>query len=248
MLCGRQFYRKMMNERFNPFRSVEREEVEGEHTFRTLRHFPTISKSLKASRTSVNMLTATATTSSSSSSSPARPRKSTNPKKLKSTHRLDELCQSSLSEFQSLSQFRYQIINERKKLTASSPHSPVPAPVPPIDPLVSGNEKLTKFAVRYDSRRMNNDLDGFHERILDKAYFDYQLKRCLCVYLTPEELDAVFTSIDADRSGYIDGVEFLRYFFKLGMAARDHMRQQVIKDTHEVEAKKMKQELEEKKM
>jgi hypothetical protein len=242
-----------MNERFNPFRSVEREEVEGEHTFRTLRHFPTISKSMKASRTSVNMLSATSTpallTGTTSSSSPHKTRKSTNPKKLKSTHRLDELCQSSLSEFQTLSQFRYQIINERKKSqsvaqTHTSPHSQAPA----VDPLVSGNEKLTKFAVRYDSRRMNNDLDGFHERILDKAYFDYQLKRCLCIYLTPEELDAVFTSIDVDRSGLIDGVEFLRYFFKLGMTARDQIRLQVIKDSHEIEEKRKQLELEERKM
>lgn len=245
----------MMNERFNPFRSVEREEIEGDHTFRTLRHFPTISKSVKATRASVNMLTTTSPpalpTATPTSSSPVKPRKSTNPKKLKSTHRLDQLCQSSLSEFQTLSQFRYQIINERKKPSSSSPgqtHTSPHSQVPAVDPLVSGNEKLTKFAVRYDSRRMNNDLDGFHERILDKAYFDYQLKRCLCIYLTPEELDAVFTSIDMDRSGYIDGVEFLRYFFKLGMAARDHIRLQVIKDSHEIEERKKQQELEERKM
>jgi hypothetical protein len=95
---------------------------------------------------------------------------------------------------------------------------------------------------------MNNDLDGFQERVLDKHYFDYQLKRCLCIYLTPEELDAVFLSIDSDRSGFIDGVEFLRYFFRLGMEARNGIRLQVIASTTEIETKKRREEFEERKM
>jgi hypothetical protein len=149
-----------------------------------------------------------------------------------------------------LSQFRYQIINERSKgnLSLASEPQLTDRAKNIVDPLVSGNEKLTKFAVRYDSRRMNNDLDGFQERVLDKHYFDYQLKRCLCIYLTPEELEAVFLSIDSDRSGFIDGVEFLRYFFKLGMEARNGIRLQVIASANEIEEKKRQEEFEEKKM
>lgn len=256
----------MMNERFNPFRSVPIEEIESEHTFHTLRHFPLISKSINSSKISINKL------NNENKNNEIKVKKIKNIK-LKSTHKLNELCKSSLNEFNTLSTFRYQIINERNKnnlLNSSSSFSSSSSPSSPShnssssplknslkniknlkklnNPLKSGNEKLTKFAVRYDSRRMNNDLDGFHERVLDKTYFDYQLKRCLCVYLSPEELDAVFTYIDLDKSGFIDGVEFLRYFFKLGQDARNAIRLQAIHTTHEMEIKRAQEEVEEKQM
>lgn len=248
-----------MNERFNPFRSVPIEEIESDHTFHTLRHFPSISKSVNSTKKSIEILNNEITTSENNNKIKKRNNnKNNNSKKiLKSTHKLDELCKSSLTEFNTLSQFRYSIINERNKQQQLIQTIPKinsnktlisPNEISTIDPLVSGNEKLTKFAVRYDSRRMNNDLDGFHERVLDKNYFDYQLKRCLCVYLTPEELDAVFTYIDVDKSGSIDGVEFLRYFFKLGLDARNAMRIKGIQTAHEIEEKRIQQEIEEKQM
>jgi hypothetical protein len=75
---------------------------------------------------------------------------------------------------------------------------------------------------------MNNDLEGFNGHCLNKEEFDYQLKRCLAIYLTREELDALFAHIDTDMSQFLDGVEFLRYFFKLGQDARDRMRADIV--------------------
>jgi hypothetical protein len=223
------FLMENMNERFNAFRSVPREEVSSEHMFRSLRHFPAISKSISSSRGAIE-------TQRNSNLHPSSSTKWRRNKFETSTHRLDELCKSSLSEFSALSQFRKQIINDRDRPSATEvkPKSPVQTKT---DPLRSGNAKLTKFAVRYDSRRMNNDLAGFSGVVLDKAYFDYQLKRCLCVYLTPEELDALFEHIDTDKGGTIDGVEFLRYFFKLGADARDELRCQLIESAAQHETK-----------
>ena len=142
---------------------------------------------------------------------------------------MDALCKSSLNEFSTLSQFRKQIINDREKPLSRSPSSlKAAASKSARDPLLTGNAKLTKFAIRHDSRRMNNDLEGFNGHSLSKEEFDYQLKRCLTIYLTREELDAVFEHIDTDRSQFLDGVEFLRYFFKLGQDARDRMRAETL--------------------
>jgi len=220
-----------MNESFNPFRSVSREEVESDHAFRTLRRFPAISKSLPNARESVSQLKGSTTITKFGT-------KTSRKRQLKSTHRLEELCKSSLTESGTLSQFRKQIINDREK-----PPNPfaeyLPKRVPPVnDPLKTGNAKLTKFAIRYDSRRMNNDLEGFHGLVLDKDAFDYQLKRCLSIYLTKDELDALFVYIDTDKGGTIDGVEFLRYFFKLGQDAKEDLRMKMLATAAEMEKEK----------
>ena len=218
-----------MNEQFNPFRTVPRSEVESGHTFRSLRHFPEIAKSIPS--TALSIETRTLETSALTKTRERSQKKTTLKKatSLKSTHYLDALCKSSLDEFSTLSQFRKQIINDREKPTSHAantfcrPSSKIEA-----DPLLTGNAKLTKFAIRHDSRRMNTDLEGFHGHSLDKEQFDYQLKRCLTIYLTRHELDAVFQHIDADNSQLLDGVEFLRYFFRLGQDARDRMRADTI--------------------
>lgn len=107
-----------------------------------------------------------------------------------------------------------------------------------LDPLLTGNAKLTKFAIRHDSRRMNNDLEGFNGHSLNKEEFDYQLKRCLTIYLTREELDAVFEHIDADQSQFLDGVEFLRYFFRLGQDARHRIQADIVATAAKTQAMK----------
>ena len=233
-----------MNEQFNPFRTVPREEVESVHTFRSLRHFPEISKSIPNATACIE--TRTLETPALNKTVPKK--KKTKKNALKSTHYLESLCKSSLNEFSTLSTFRKQIINDREK-----PHSHAttmlassfPKKNEKADPLETGNAKLTKFAIKHDSRRANNDLEGFNGFALSKEEFDYQLKRCLTIYLTRDELDAVFTYIDTDCSNYIDGVEFLRYFFKLGQDARDKVRANLIETAAQAQAKKEKKEEEE---
>ncbi len=51
-----------------------------------------------------------------------------------------------------------------------------------------------------------------------------QLRRCLNIILLSEELDALFIDIDTDRSGFCDGVEFMRYFFKLGYSEKSETK------------------------
>ncbi|CAN0343249.1 unnamed protein product, partial [Ectocarpus fasciculatus] len=94
--------------------------------------------------------------------------------------------------------------------------------------------KLEKLAVKFDSQGVNNDLKGFAGIDLSKKEFDTQLKRCLCIWLTTPELDALMVAMDTDGNGSIDGVEFVRYFFDLGIAARDRLRENRI----ELQAKK----------
>lgn len=226
-----------MNEQFNPFRAVRREEVESEHTFRSLRFFPEISKSIPSSTVCIETRTAELSALAKTKPKMSKTKKSAT---LKSTHYLDALCKSSLNEFSTLSQFRKQIINDREKpnVMTRSTSSLGRTQAKSVDPLVTGNDKLTKFAIRHDSRRANTDLEGFHGHTLNKDEFDYQLKRCLTIYLTREELDAVFTHVDTDCSLTIDGVEFLRYFFRLGQEARDAVRADVVATAAKTQAMK----------
>jgi hypothetical protein len=222
-----------MEAAFNPFRMVEPEEVEGDHAYKTLRKFPAISKSVTGTRAAVDDLKATTTITK-------RGQMKHRKKQHTSTHRLNDLCKSSLGEFNTLSSFRKQVINDRPKPDADN----ISVRSECDDPLKTGNAKLTKFAIRYDSRRMNNDLAGFHGYALDKPSFDYQLKRCLSIYLTRDELDALFLFIDTDKGGTIDGVEFLRYFFKLGQDARDEITNKTVATVQAMEAAKTQQLLE----
>lgn len=208
---------KMMNEVFNNFRNVPREEVESDHTFRTLRHFPAIAKSVSNTVVCVH----------ENKVSLVVEKKSRSSKQRKSTHRLESLCKSSIGEFNSLSSFRKQIINERHKPhrdTLKLPPRLSAKELAAEDHLQNANDKLTKFSISYDSRKANNDLNGFQNEVLTKEELNIQLKRCLTIYLSDEELDALFINMDADGSGLIDGVEFTRYFFKLGQDARFRMQ------------------------
>lgn len=89
-----------------------------------------------------------------------------------------------------------------------------------IDPLTRANEKLKMIAISFDAQSANSHLDGFQGSKLTKEELTTQLRRCINVHLRPTELDALFSSMDRDDSAHIDGVEFVRYFFKLGNEAR----------------------------
>lgn len=225
-----------------PYHSAKKNEASAEHLFRTLRHFPSISKTIPAAYdqvTRVNSQQSHYTSSSPASTQRAKAQAFKSEEKFhRRTYKLEQLCKSSLSELNTLSTFRKQIINDRLKpktviLTTSSYESL------PSDPLKRATDKLTKFSIRYDAQRVNNDLDGFQNQILNKKELDVQLKRCLCIWLSKDELDALFTDMDADGSGLIDGVEFQRYFFKLGQDARFKMRTEALENNikREQEAK-----------
>lgn len=87
-------------------------------------------------------------------------------------------------------------------------------------PLQVANDKLTKGALSFAPLGTMNVLAGFQGQDLNKEELSVQLQRCLQIVLRKEELDALFSSMDADDSGLIDGVEFTRYFLTLGNIAR----------------------------
>lgn len=100
----------------------------------------------------------------------------------------------------------------RSKSTASKP--------PGYDPLAVANDKMSKAAMSFTPLGSMNVLAGFQGQDLNKEELAVQLRRCLQIVLTKEELNALFESMDADGSGLIDGVEFTRYFLTMGNIAR----------------------------
>jgi len=92
------------------------------------------------------------------------------------------------------------------------------------DPLKTANAKLGKASLSYAPSAELNILAGFQGQDLNVEEFDVQLRRCLQVNLSKQELEAIFSSMDADGSGLIDGVEFTRYFLTVGNILRENTR------------------------
>lgn len=111
----------------------------------------------------------------------------------------------------------------------------------PSDPVTAADQKLTKVSISFDSRSANNDLSGFSGALLNKRDFQTQLRRCLNINLKQIEVDALFAKMDVDNSGLIDGVEFVRYFFALGIEARwkRHI-EKMLRNTKRLEEEKQK--------
>jgi hypothetical protein len=102
------------------------------------------------------------------------------------------------------------------------------------EPVDIANQKLTKVSISFDALSYNSHLAGFAGAKLTKQEFETQLRRCINVNLKKAELDALFLQMDEDGSGLIDGVEFVRYFFRLGNEARWKM----LMDTKSIQAKR----------
>lgn len=64
-------------------------------------------------------------------------------------------------------------------------------------------------------------LAGFQQGELTAAAFNEQMRRSFGVRFTPAELQAVVDYFDTDKSGTVDGAEFLVSFFKLGFAEKE---------------------------
>lgn len=216
----------------NPYRNIPFEESETDHTFKVYRHFPELRKSVETIAIFHNEKETTNRIDREN-------RKSTHLNKrditLKSTHILDELSKSCLADIHTLHDFRKVLFSNKLK---KAPHV-VETNDETLDPstenhnylnegigngyitaLRAANDKLTKRSLSHDSRDPISYLLGFEGLKLDKYDFNVQIRRCLNINLTRDELEALFFSMDVDTSGFVDGVEFVRYFFMLGNKAR----------------------------
>ena len=207
-----------INRAYNYHRDVPYAESVASHMYYTFRRFPELAVSVPESE---KVLLASGSSEVSLAGMKPLKRKVV----LKSTHRLDDLCRSSVNsgEFNALRDFKYSLLRSKSSL-ASLPRSHGSQSVELGDSLASANRKLGKLAIKFNAQGVNNDLKGFAGIALSKKEFDRQLKRCLCIWLTSEELDALMLAMDSDGNGSIDGVEFIRYFFDLGIKERDRMR------------------------
>lgn len=238
-----------MNERMNQFRSVTRAEVEKDHLFKATRHFPELRQSLRG----VNQLQVTYGRDTTTTKKFKNEKK--RPKQLKSTHRLDRLTGSCLGELKAMQSIRTVLVSERDRQRAERQAEREFDGFDgdkSLTPLQRANKKLTKVSVSYNALSANNDLSGFQNGLpLNIDEFDAQLRRCLNIVLTREEQMALFAEMDEDGSGDIDGVEFTRYFFKLGSdhVARLRKREtdrlakeaQEAKEAKEAEARRRRQ-------
>ena len=220
-----------MNERMNNFRSVTRAEVEQDHLFKATRHFPELRTSLRG------MATMQVTNGRDMATTRKFKNEKKRPKQLKSTHRLDRLTGSCLDDLKAMNSIRKVLVSERDRQREQRQEERDGVGFDAeanLNHLQRANRKLTKISVSFNALSSNNDLSGFQSGLpLHPDEFDKQLKRCLNINLTQEELLALFAEMDADGSGDIDGVEFTRYFFKLGSDHKAMLRQ---RETDRLEA------------
>lgn len=189
-------------------------EYERSHTYHTLRQFPELCRTLNDMQL-INLRSKKKMNCSTKN----------RPNIQKSTHRLDQLSKSSLDEINAMTDFRKILLENRRKLQNSSVGSFSSLPsiedreLTNIDHADAADRKLTKVSVSFDSQSYHSHLAGF-TGALTKKELEVQLRRCLNINLKQAELDALFLRMDADNSQLIDGVEFIRYFFNLGIEAR----------------------------
>jgi hypothetical protein len=213
-------------------------EYERTHTFKTYRQFP----ELRLTVDEVNNMKLSRQTMPNQLSQSKGIKRTI---QIKSTHKLDDLSKSSLTELSSvMNDFRRLLIENRRNnqfetstisSENSSPLRTESAEFQGLSPLEIANRKLTKISVSFDSQSYNSHLAGFQGAKLSKEEFDILLRRCLNINLKKPELDALFIDMDADKSLLIDGVEFIRYFFHLGNEARWNK----LIDTKEIQAKRI---------
>lgn len=168
-----------------------------------------------------------------------------------STHKLDGLSKSSYHEVTGLFDFRKTLFQNRKKINKSleltTRHEIVVDTSKQqldLDPLTIANDKLSRVSLTFDPLSSNNHLEGFDGLILTKKELQFLMRRCLNISLKPDEMDVLFKSIDADKSGLIDGVEFVRYFVAMGNKARANVQREkqdrILKAEDEVKQKRMR--------
>jgi septation ring formation regulator EzrA len=142
------------------YRKVTLQEIENDHTFRSVRYFPELRNSKsEITKRQVGL-------GRDFQEHVAKIEHFRRKKQHKFTHHLEQLTKSSLDQINALSQFRKVISDERMQLrTANLPEAPS-RPISPLrlteeENLASANAKLTKFAISYDSGSFINILAGF---------------------------------------------------------------------------------------
>lgn len=102
-------------------------------------------------------------------------------------------------------------------------------------PLSVARVKLAKASLSFNPNGPVNVLRGFQGMALTIEEFDSLLRRGLNIILLKRELHALFNSMDADLSGYIDGVEFTRYFLQTGVDERKRHNMEQLRITWKAE-------------
>jgi len=198
-------------------------EYERIHTYHSLRQFPEL-------RRTVNDMKLIPVRRREDANAQNHSKGLTRIKLNRSTYKLDELSRSSVDDISAMTDFRKVLLENRRKLKSTLSTSSVVS-LPPlvleedsldgsISPVDAADRKLAKVSISFDSGSYNSHLAGFSGSRLDKKEFHIQLRRCLNINLKKSELHALFEKMDMDKSGEIDGVEFIRYFFALGTQAR----------------------------
>jgi len=227
-------------------------EHENDHVHRVFRHFPGLQTSLQQVKTMQEKIGRNWT-----DRDPVRverPREV----KYKSTHRLGELSKSSLDEFRAPMDEMRKVLMKSRELSRGGSSSSVglrnagtapgeeggiigevesgPAGGEEEDNLHVAERKLTKASLSFDPRGTINVLSGFQGKALTVTELDSQLRRGLGIMLHKRELHALFNTMDKDGSGYIDGVEFTRYFLQMGIDERKRKKMDVLRKTWAAEA------------
>lgn len=203
-------------------------EYERTHTYHSLRQFPELRRTVNDMKL-IPIRRRDDTNTQNHSQGLARSKIN------RSTYKLDELSKSSVDEVSAMTDYRRVLLENRRKLKHSTLSTSSVGTLPPLtheedslDGSVSAvdaaDRKLAKVSISFDAGSYNSHLAGFSGRRLDKKEFHTQLRRCLNINLKKSELYALFDKMDVDKSGEIDGVEFIRYFFALGTQARWQMQ------------------------
>lgn len=228
-----------MIERANSFRSHSLCEIEKYHTFQTLRRFPELHQSLQ------EIETLQIEYKKNFNDTKATFRHLKCKKSTMFTEKLKDLTKSSLSEINSLKDFKKILHDEKmKQKSIDSLHlSMTLPPLKELTPLESAENKLSKQAISYDNFSYLNVMDGFQGNVssgeeLTKKSFDTKLRNFLKVYLSGEELDVLFANLPKNSNNCIDCTEFVRYFFKLGESYKHKLLMQNFQKENERKTKK----------
>jgi hypothetical protein len=90
------------------------------------------------------------------------------------------------------------------------------------DPLTSAKTKLTKYSLSFDPLEPNNQrvISGFHGQRLSRESFSLLIRQGLHISLSSNEVDALYNTMDISPDHTFDGKEFTQKFFNLGNDAR----------------------------
>ena len=108
--------------------------------------------------------------------------------------------------------------------------------------LAIATAKLAKASLSFNPMGQVNVLRGFQGTALTMDEFDSMLRRGLNILLHRSELRALFSFMDDDGSGLIDGVEFTRHFLQLGVDERKRHNMEQLRLVWKVEAEEKAQQ------